>query len=193
MIIILLSGWAGAGKDATAGLLNAYGYKRYAFADYLKWQVAGEYKFPLQWCYTQSGKQQKLDSADGKTVRDILILRGQQIRAEKGNPGYFAERTANQILDTFCEKAVISDWRLKCELQTLKEFFFMNTKIITVRVNRTGQEDSLVKDSLTEHELDDFPFDVVIENPGYSWQGLEQEIKKKLAPYLTESIDSSPF
>lgn len=180
MIIILLSGWAGAGKDATAGLLGNYGFKRYAFADALKRHVAEEYKFPLQWCYTQSGKQQRLETADGKTVRDVLIFRGQQIRAEKKNPGYFAEITANQILDNFCEKAVISDWRLLCELQSLKQFFFMNTRLITVRINRIGQEDSPVKDSLTEHELDDFPFDIVIENPGSSWQGLEKEIHLKL-------------
>lgn len=192
MILILLSGWAGAGKDATAYLLNNYGFKRYAFADELKRQVAQEYKFPLQWCYTQSGKQQRLDTADGKTVRDILIFRGQQIRAEKGKPGYFAEITAERILDGLCDKVVISDWRLLCELQTLKEFFFMNTKLVTVRVKRTGQTESFVKDSLTEHELDDFPFDIVLENPGSSLQGLHNEIRKKLADVIGEEEFTSP-
>lgn len=189
MILILLSGWAGSGKDATAGILSAYGFKRYAFADALKRQVAQEYNFPLEWCHSQRGKLQQIQSAGGKTVRELLIQRGQEIRSEKQNPGYFAELTATEILNWSEQMVVISDWRLKCELQTIKDFFYLGSKIITVRIERTGQTDSAVKDSLTEHELDDFPFDVRIKNPGNSWEELEIEIQTKLSPILSKLRD----
>ncbi len=191
MIILLLSGWAGAGKDATAGILNTYGYKRYAFADALKKQVAAEFSFPIEWCYTQRGKQQVLEETKGKTVRDLLIQRGQEIRAEKKNPGYFAELTAEKILQDFPALAVITDWRLPCELDVIREYFFLNAKIVLVRIQREGQERSLVEDSLTEHSLDDFQFDVVIDNPGATWEGLQKEITKKLRPYLGISASTS--
>lgn len=192
MIILLLSGWAGAGKDATAGILNTYGYKRYAFADALKKQVAAEFHFPLEWCYTQQGKQQTPEKAGGKTVRDLLIQRGQEIRAEHNNPGHFAELTAKQILQDSPSYVVITDWRLPCELETIKEFFFFTEKLVLVRINRAGQDKSLVQDSLTEHSLDEFDFHVVLENPGSSWEGLEKEVKKKLSPYLGSDTHNSP-
>lgn len=194
MIILLLSGWAGAGKDATASILSTYGYKRYAFADALKKQVAEEYQFPLEWCYTQRGKLLKPDTAkaNGKTVRELLIQRGQEIRAEKNNPGYFAEKTAQQILQDFPPLVVITDWRLPCEYETMKEYFFLSGKLVLVRIDRHGQEKSLVNDTLTEHSLDHLKFDIVVENPGTSWEGLHTEIKKKLSPYLGKCIDNSP-
>lgn len=189
MIVVLLSGWAGSGKDATAGVLSSYGFKRYAFADALKRLVSQEYRFPLEWCHSQQGKLQRLDSAAEKTVREVLIQRGQEIRSEKQNPGYFAELTATEIINAGEQMVVISDWRLKCELQTIKDFFYMCSKIITVRIERTGQTESAVKDSLTEHELDEFPFDVRIENPGTSWEGLEIEIQTTLSPILSKLRD----
>lgn len=192
MILLLLSGWAGSGKDATAGILNTYGYKRYAFADALKKQVAAEFSFPVEWCYTQRGKQQIPEKSGGKTVRDLLIQRGQEIRAEQSNPGYFAELTAKQILQDSPSHIVITDWRLPCELETIKEYFFFTAKIVLVRINRIGQQMSLVEDTLTEHSLDDFDFHIVIDNPGTSWQGLEKEIRKKLSPYLGIVTDNSP-
>jgi len=56
--------------------------------------------------------------------------------------------------------------------------------IITIRVVLNGQETSYVKDSLTEHELDNFPFDITIVNNGRFWKELEDEIMKKLAYWL---------
>jgi hypothetical protein len=119
MIILLLSGWAGAGKDATAYLLASYGFKRFAFADPLKKQVAAEFGFPVEWCHTQRGKLEKIQSAGSKTVRELLVKRGQEIRAAQNNPGYFAEITAEAILESGCDKVVISDWRLPCEWEAI--------------------------------------------------------------------------
>ena len=58
MKIILLCGWAGAGKDATASILvNKYGYQRYAFADQLKDIASAIYGFPREMADTPDGKK----------------------------------------------------------------------------------------------------------------------------------------
>ena len=108
-MILLLSGWSKSGKSTVAEILSQrYGAKVYAFADELKKMVAEEFQFPFEWTQTQEGKQQL--APNGKTVRELLIQRGQEIRAEKEDPGFFARLVAKQIqmLDTLC---VISDWR----------------------------------------------------------------------------------
>jgi dephospho-CoA kinase len=176
MAIFLLSGWSGSGKDAVGSILGTYGFQRLAFADALKVQVAEELNIPLQWTHTQHGKRLIVR---GKTVRDHLIQRGQEIRIEQCDPGYFARKVYSKI-DT-SKNYVITDWRLLAEYKALEDFTF---KVITVRVTRNGQETSYINDSLTEHELDTFPFDVIIINNGQTWEKLEEEITKKLANWL---------
>lgn len=183
MIVILLSGWSGAGKDAVASLLYPYGFQRYAFADCLKRIVSEEFGFPYHWTQTQQGKQVILSC--GKRVRDVLIERGQQIREEKKDPGYFAHFVGRQILDSNVEAAVISDWRLLDELRTLEEMFAdTDVTFLKVRVNREGQVRSAVNNASTENQLDNYPFDCTIENSGTSWQQLEYELKEKLKHWI---------
>ena len=45
--------------------------------------------------YTQEGKRQKVEGTE-KTVRDLLIQEGQEIRSKHGT-GYFAELVADLI------------------------------------------------------------------------------------------------
>jgi len=167
MKIVLLSGYSQSGKSTVAQLLTErYGAIQFAFADELKVIVAKEYKFPFEWTQTQEGKQQELPC--GMRVRDVLIKRGQEIRAEQNDPGYFARLVAQRI-KTLSEDAliVISDWRLPIELETLKEELPLPFgEIYTVRIQRDGQSESPVKDSLTEHSLDEFPFGYRVSNSG---------------------------
>ncbi len=114
----------------------------------------------------------------GLRVRDVLIKRGQEIRAEKQDLGYFARLVAGRIKqlpqDAF---VVISDWRLPVELETLKEELPLPLgEIYTVRVQRTGQIKSPVKDSLTEHSLDNFPFGYRLTNSGTNIHQLQQVV-----------------
>ena len=176
MTIFLLSGWSGSGKDAVGSILGTYGFQRLAFADALKVQVAEELNIPLQWTHTQHGKRLMVR---GKTVRDHLIQRGQEIRIEQGDPGYFAKKACEEIKDD--KHYVITDWRLFAEYTVMKEFCISkNIILVTIRIVRTGQETSYVKDSLTEHELNTFPFDVTVRNTGASMSDLQEELVMKL-------------
>ena len=176
MVIFLLRGWSGSGKDAVGSILGTYGFQRLAFADVLKVQVAEELNIPLQWTHTQHGKRLMVR---GKTVRDHLIQRGQEIRIEQGDPGYFARKVYNQLNPS--KNYVITDWRLLAEYKALADF---NLNVVTVRIKMNGQETSYVKDSLTEHELDNFPFDAILINTGQNMESLEEELLKKLANWL---------
>jgi hypothetical protein len=180
-MILLLSGWSGAGKDTVADFLTGYGFTKLAFADSLKEIVAEEFEIPLEWTKTQEGKRKTL--ACGKSVRELLIKRGQEIRQEQKNLGYFAEQVAKKI-EKQDGKYVISDWRFLEELQTIREFCKAE-KILTMRITRRGQEESQVKDLITEHYLDFFPFSYRLENPG-TLDGLEKELQYYIEHVLCE-------
>jgi hypothetical protein len=164
-MILLLSGWSNSGKSTVAELLSQqHQAKVYAFADELKNMVAEEFQFPFEWTQSQEGKQQVVQT--GKTVRDLLIQRGQEIRAEKNDPGFFARQVAKKILKSNPSVLhVVSDWRLHVELETLKQEL-PDIHLFTVRIQRNGQVQSPVVDSLTEHELDSYSFDYVLKNAG---------------------------
>jgi len=180
-MILLLSGWSGAGKDTVADFLTSYGFTKLAFADSLKEIVATEFDIPLEWTKTQEGKRMILPC--GKSVRELLIKRGQEIREEQQNLGYFAEQVAQKI-EIQGGKYVISDWRFIDELETLKKFCKAE-KIITMRITRRGQEESQVKDLITEHYLDFFPFSYRLQNPG-TYDGLEKELQYYIEHVLCE-------
>lgn len=164
MKILLLSGWSNSGKSTVAEILSErHGAKVFAFADALKKIVAEEFQFPFQWTQTQEGKQRL--APNGKTVRELLIQRGQEIRAEKNDLGFFARQVAKQILATENTLCAISDWRLEVEFETLKQEL-PTAEIHTIRIQREGQEASPVGDALTEHELDFFPFEYMLKNSG---------------------------
>ena len=184
--VVLLSGWSGAGKDTTADMLeDILDVSKLSFATELKKRVAAEFQFPYTWTMTQEGKQREIHN--GLTVRDLLIQRGQAIRKEQNDPGFFARCVAQEIqgLSAVQTRFVIADWRLHCELEALKNTLaHLNPQFITVRVRHAAQTESPVKDSLTEHELDNFPFDVVITNKGTLME-LYQEISVHLLPKLS--------
>lgn len=182
MILLLLNGWSGAGKDAVAGLLQERGFQRLAFADPLKEIVAKELGLPLDTLHSQEGKQRMLPS--GKTVRQMLIQRGQELR--KDNPGLFAQCVARQIEldDRIPTGYVIPDWRLPIEILTLQQRLPEHLyTILTVRVNRANHS-SPVGDAYTEHQLDTYPFNIELENPGTTLEALQQELVKKLGPLM---------
>ena len=177
MKVLLLSGWSNSGKSTVAEILSQrHEAKLYAFADELKKIVAEEFQFPFEWTQTQEGKLRLV--SNGKTVRDLLIQRGQEIRAEKNDPGFFARMVAKQIKISNILH-VISDWRLIVELETLKKEL-PTAEIYTIRVQREDQEESPVADSLTEHELDLFSFKYILKNSGKNKETLAMSITTML-------------
>ncbi len=186
--VILIAGWSGAGKDAVGKIIqHKWGCPRLAFADALKEMVATEYSFPIVWTETQQGKQWLLPH--GETVRQVLIRRGQEIRAEYNDPGFFARIVADKIKNTLetttFKTFVITDWRLPVELLTLEqELTALGTTFRKVKVIREDQKESPVADRTTEYQLTDYIFDEVILNDGKSLQALEADVVEQIAPHL---------
>jgi hypothetical protein len=194
--VFLLSGWSGAGKDTVGKCMqHTYGAPHYAFADELKETVAKELDIPLHWTQTTPGKATRMPN--GKTVRQILIQRGQEIRAEKNDPMYFAKGVARKILSkyesdpetyrVFC----ITDWRLPEEFSAIEQALVpCGFKVFKVRVKRVHPDGSLishtspVNDSLTETQLDRWVFDAYINNPLDGYTALTAEVEEKLGAHL---------
>lgn len=189
MIVFLLSGWSGSGKDTVGKILQSeYNFQRLAFADVLKKIVATEFQFPVAYCFSETGKQMKITAE--KTVRDLLIQRGQEIRAEKKDPGFFARIIATEIQQIFSQPQkpagiVITDWRLPIELETLQQL--ISLPILKIRIQRTNMISSQVKDAETETQLDNWKFDAEIQNIHGDLNNLKGEIQRHLGKFLTES------
>ena len=186
--VILIAGWSGAGKDTVGKIIkDKWGSQRYAFADVLKEMVVEEYKFPFKWSQTQQGKQWLLPH--GETVRQVLIRRGQEIRSQHNDPGFFARIVANKIKDaletTEIKTFVITDWRLPVELLTLEqELTALGVTFRKIRVLREGQTESPIPDKTTEYQLVDYIFDEVIVNDGKNIQALEVQVVQQLRYHL---------
>lgn len=186
-VVVLLSGWSGAGKDVVGSIVqHKWGFKRLAFADELKRLICEEYKVPSVWTETQEGKR-NTEPTTGKTVRQLLIQRGQEIRAEKDDPGYFARCVGNQILQQFqsAKGFVITDWRLPIEISTLESMLApYGIPIIKARVYNSTQSESPVQDSTTENQLERYIFDAHIQNDGVLYSALEKEVEQKLYDHI---------
>jgi hypothetical protein len=197
MKILFLNGWSGAGKDAAAAIVQRrYGFQRLAFADPLKLIVADELGVPLEMLHTQEGKATKLPN--GETIRDVLIRRGQEIRAQAKDPGYFANCVANSILndDSVPNGYIISDWRLMVEYETVMRRLGHMCTAYTVRIYRQGQIESPVKNSYTENGLDTILFDFTLENPGTTLEEFEIVIGKTFDSVLQKvenELSIAPF
>jgi hypothetical protein len=185
MVVLLLSGWSTSGKDTVASLLQTYyGFQRYAFADILKEIVADEYVFPVEWAHSENGKQKSPLMGGGKTVRELLILRGQGIREERKDEGFFARLVAEKIQQNeMTDNFVITDWRLPIELETLEKTLDPK-RLLKIRIQRTGLSTSPVADSFTETQLDSYTFDFTLENPGTTRVALFQHIQRTFIPML---------
>jgi dephospho-CoA kinase len=170
MKIVLVAGFAGAGKDTFAKVLCEYkGYRRFAFADPIKEQIANQHNVPLEWLHSPLGKQKIID---GKTLRQHCIDLGESER--KKDPEVWGKQIANQIKESKCERIVISDWRLLPELFAIQKAF-PTAFIVPIRMNRATQYISSVPD-MTEYSLMGFPFAFTIQNSGISEEELLDQI-----------------
>ncbi len=170
MIIILLSGYAGSGKDTFADLLielcesKGISYKKYAFADEVKKDISIMYKefVTFESLFTQEGKAKEIikseTSEETKTARQLLIEHSANMKKVYGND-YWAQIVCKQI-DGSNKIHIISDWRYNIEYETVCSYFH-DCKIITVRINRSFLK---VLSDPSEHELDDKTFDYVVNN-----------------------------
>lgn len=182
MKLILLCGWSGSGKDATASVLvKNYGYKRFAFADQLK-DIASEiYGFPRDMADTQAGKLNLWPCGfEKKTIRDLLIHVGKVERERFGYDIY-----VNGVIEQLKKlpensKIVISDLRYPVELAQIKHFARQNEYRLEIwKIERDGQLESSVKDE-SEYLMEGFYIHRYIKNPGNSMEALEAEVETQI-------------
>jgi hypothetical protein len=185
--VVLLSGWSGAGKDTLGALLVAnHGFTRFAFADSLKQATADRLGLDVALMHTVEGKATPLP--DGRTVRQALIDTGTAMRREA--PMCFVAKVAADIFASKVPLAVVTDWRLPDEAVGLYSLLqqaasddadrYLSTPVIydycflKVRVNREGQTCSPVADFATENLLNNFHFDITVNNSGAGVEDLHE-------------------
>ena len=183
--IILLSGWKRSGKDTVADyLVKEFGYKRLGFADPLKdltatlFDIKRNYfddaalkESPIMYMPVQAKddfaalvttamtKEFKLshdvgDLQDYWTPRALCILVGSCMRAV--NPNFWVDQALNQVKPGGLY--VISDCRYRSEVEAVKRF---NAHVTTVRIDRFDSSPSV---DPSERDLDDYSFDIILEN-----------------------------
>ncbi len=158
--IWLLCGYAGSGKDTSGSLLqNLLGIQHVhlsAFAAAVKDEVAELHSLNRESLDTQEGKQAVLE---GRTIRSLLIEHAQGLKEITGNPHIWAEKV-QPLPNT--KHWILTDWRFLGELDCLKRRF-PHAKIHTIRIQRLDIQPLTTE---TEHELDYFPCEFVVENSG---------------------------
>jgi hypothetical protein len=176
-LIILISGWAHAGKDSVAKILvESYDFQKIAFADPIKQQVARDLDIPLEWCYDQERKAALLPNNSERTLREELIRVAEAARAT--DKEVWARSVGDKIqkaIQRGKRKFIISDWRHLEELWALQKCI-PNACIIPTRVERPSQLISPVPD-WTEYSLLGFPFWKVFRNSGTIARLLEHVVE----------------
>ena len=157
MKIILISGKAQHGKDTFCGFLQyyfepIYNIKVIHFADALK--------FVCQQYYDWNGVKNEL----GRTILQRVgtdIVRAQD--------EHFWTDFVARLIKTFkhVDYVIIPDWRFNEEIEQLSKYFDFND-IIKIRVDRGSYVPPEMTNEQLKHksevELDDYPFDFIIDN-----------------------------
>ncbi len=176
-MLILLSGWAGSGKDAVAAILTEnYGFRRFAFADPLKEAVAVATGLPAT-MFERPFKDRSLGPSDPRTPRDLLIQHADAARAI--DPDIYSRATLCNILTSGTQRAVISDWRYRREGAVVTAALATaGWRILRVRIERPGVTPSAAP---IEHDLDSAEMDYRIQNDG-TLADLSQKVTTQLVP-----------
>lgn len=164
MKVYLLSGYIGSGKSTAGILLQGLvpDAITVAFGDAVKDDIASIYKFDRRLCDSQLGKMTPIITPeDGtKTIRQLLIEHSAYMKYIKQDNGVWARIVADGMSSDF--DWIIHDWRYKKEYEVLKGCFPEAT-LITIRINRSGVTPL---NEPSEHDLDDYTFQHVIDNDG---------------------------
>jgi hypothetical protein len=163
--IIGIAGWARAGKDTAADhLVEAQGYEKMSFAAPMKEAlyklnpritVDGVMGVPLNVgvdVYGWDGLKEH-----GPEIRTLLQRFGTEVGRQTWGEDFWVDAAIDKIQDG--TKVVFADVRFPNEADAIKK---MGGEVW--RINRTGVGPA--NDHISEHALDDYDFDKVIDNYG---------------------------
>lgn len=155
-VVYVLSGKAQSGKNTAADIIeNYYNDKKciqISFAYYLK---------------QYAKKISNWDGLEETKPRELLQSLGIDLIKNKIDKNLLIRRTIEDILvySYFYDVVIITDARLKDEVESIKNRF---DKVVTIRVNRNNYDNNLSqteKNHITETALDNYNnFDYIIEN-----------------------------
>jgi len=163
MLIYLISGYAGSGKDAAGRVFERLGFRRYGFADALKIESAKNHGYDYALTQTVQGKATLVRSTKTHRtapVRTFLIEDSAKAKQTHADEGYWAKLVADQIEKETPKFVVITDWRYNSEYSTLRARF-PQAKLVRIRVVRPSVQPS---PDPSEHNLDSSPVDFTIHN-----------------------------
>lgn len=183
MIVIMLSGKSGSGKDAVANQMetqfNQMGYNTLVihFADLVKYYAIQYYKW---------------DGEKDERGRNLLQGIGTHMMRNY-DPDYWALIVAEFIAaaKNDFDVVLIPDWRFLNEYDKVCDH---NKNVFAIRINRYNKDGSpYINPAMTEEQLkhisetqlDDFVFDWVIENRG-SLEDLEESTKLVIEKIIKE-------
>jgi hypothetical protein len=169
--VVGISGYARAGKDtAAAWFVNNHGYTRMSFADPIrealevinpKVMIPGIGYMTVKQSLSISEKVGdngwEFLKESGEGIRGMLQRLGTEVGREMFSEDFWVEQALNRAPDG--SKIVFADVRFPNEAEAIRS---LGGKII--RVNREGV--SAVNAHISETAMDDYSFDVVIENSG---------------------------
>ena len=160
-LIILLSGWAGSGKDSAAELLvDEMSFERVAFADMLKAEVSAVTRIPIAVFRENTLKDMPLKDI-GITPRELLIRHAAE--RKKIDPDVYSRIVVAHILAGQRMCYVVSDWRFRHEYDFIQQYLSDTYHIIKGRIVRSSVN---ISPDSTEHDLDDEYMDFTVYNNG---------------------------
>lgn len=131
-MIIAISGKIGCGKSTLAGMLmeRLPGWERVAFGDCLKEETSRIFGYPLEWNYTEEGKQKLVpipgrmvfsgpSTARAASVRELLQWWGTEI-CRRIDPDFWVKRMADR-LDEVAAHVIVDDVRFPSEVKMLEQ------------------------------------------------------------------------
>lgn len=140
-MLVALSGYAGSGKDTAAQFLVDQGWTRVAFADPLK-HIA----YDLGWDGVKDDESRKGLQRLGESVRDHI------------HPLAWVY-AAIRVVSKVDGPVIITDCRYRNEAAWVRS---AGGRIVRIQREDVGA----ANDHISEHDLDDFPFDGVLDNDG---------------------------
>lgn len=184
MSVILLSGWKRSGKGTVAEYLEErHGYQELSLAEPIKDLVSRKYNIirsalddqtrkeaPIPTLpivgsdSTTRGIQGVLGGVLGEasiwywTPRALCILEGSMARAV--DPQFWTRELVHRILQNPEQNYVVSDVRYRSEVE------FFKARIPSCRVVRISREYTVDTLDASERDLDEYPFDAMIQNRG---------------------------
>ena len=192
MRVIGLSAKLGCGKTTVANMIleSTPGAARLAFADNLKIEAANTYKFPLELCYSEVGKQtlvflgqEGMENLGAHTmsIRAVLQKHGTEFRRAQ-DPLYWDNKMREALRlheHNGTPLVVVDDVRFESECALIREFDGALYRLQPYPGWKPGKN----ADHISETALDDYDrFDMVF----YPEKGMEQ--LKAVAQYIYDAL-----